>query len=159
MSVAVVAAAETAVLANDLKEDGFTIVSLHPGWVRTDMGNSLQPASQYRCTPCLQQWRITLAKPVVLQLPGCLVGLAVKSEMQCMQCIMAVGHGRCASFLGGVHLVGLLVCPLIELTAHPLHKLPPGLLCDITHLAVNVTFGSVFSDKMTQEHACRKLAT
>lgn len=27
--------AETAVLANDLKEDGFTVVSLHPGLPRT----------------------------------------------------------------------------------------------------------------------------
>ncbi|DBA76074.1 TPA: hypothetical protein ACH3X1_009819 [Trebouxia sp. C0004] len=33
---------QTAVLANDLKEDGFTVVSLHPGWVRTDMGNAAQ---------------------------------------------------------------------------------------------------------------------
>ncbi len=30
--------AETSVLANVLKEDNFCLVSLHPGWVDTDMG-------------------------------------------------------------------------------------------------------------------------
>ena len=37
--------AETAVLANDLKDEGFTVVSLHPGWVRTDMKNAAQECS------------------------------------------------------------------------------------------------------------------
>ncbi len=32
------ACAETASLAVDLKKDGVTIVSVHPGWVATDMG-------------------------------------------------------------------------------------------------------------------------
>lgn len=30
--------AETTVLANDLKKDDFKVVSLHPGFVQTDMG-------------------------------------------------------------------------------------------------------------------------
>ena len=32
--------AETAVLANQLREAGFKFVSLSPGWVETDMGKS-----------------------------------------------------------------------------------------------------------------------
>ena len=32
--------AETTVLANDLKKDDFKVVSLHPGFVATDMGAS-----------------------------------------------------------------------------------------------------------------------
>ena len=31
--------AETVALAMDLKQDGFTVVSLTPGWVATDMGS------------------------------------------------------------------------------------------------------------------------
>ena len=34
--------AETAILANDLKDEGFTIVSLHPGFVNTQMGQGVK---------------------------------------------------------------------------------------------------------------------
>ena len=34
--------AESAVLANDLREDGFTVVSLDTGWVRTETGNTTE---------------------------------------------------------------------------------------------------------------------
>ena len=34
--------AESAVLANDLKEEGFTVVALDTGWVRTEMGNTTE---------------------------------------------------------------------------------------------------------------------
>lgn len=27
-------------MANDLKEENFTFLALHPGWVQTDMGNA-----------------------------------------------------------------------------------------------------------------------
>ncbi|KAL0022088.1 hypothetical protein WJX79_005954 [Trebouxia sp. C0005] len=36
---------ETAILANDLKEDGFTIVSLHPGFVNTNMGQNVKAST------------------------------------------------------------------------------------------------------------------
>ena len=32
-------------LAMDLKEDGTTVISMHPGWVRTDMGGGGAPLS------------------------------------------------------------------------------------------------------------------
>ena len=34
--------AESAVLANDLREEGFTVVSLDTGWVRTETGNTTE---------------------------------------------------------------------------------------------------------------------
>lgn len=34
--------AESAVLANDLRADGFTVVSLDTGWVRTETGNTTE---------------------------------------------------------------------------------------------------------------------
>lgn len=37
--------AESAVLANDLKSEGFTVVSLDTGWVRTEMGSNSSEAS------------------------------------------------------------------------------------------------------------------
>ena len=36
--------AESAVLANDLKSEGFTVVSLDTGWVRTEMGSNSSEA-------------------------------------------------------------------------------------------------------------------
>lgn len=36
---------ETAILANDLKKDGFTIVSLHPGFVNTNMGQNVKAST------------------------------------------------------------------------------------------------------------------
>ena len=38
--IILMACAETTVLANDLKKDDFKVVSLHPGFVATDMGAS-----------------------------------------------------------------------------------------------------------------------
>ena len=32
--------AEIAIFANDLEKENFTFLSLHPGWVQTDMGNA-----------------------------------------------------------------------------------------------------------------------
>lgn len=54
--------AESCLLANDLKEEGFTVVSLHPGWVRTDMKNAAQV---YSCSltwlhPCLNQHSVII---------------------------------------------------------------------------------------------------
>ena len=43
--------AETVILANDLKEDGFTIVSLHPGFVNTSMGQHVQESTDGMRTP------------------------------------------------------------------------------------------------------------
>ena len=37
--------AETVILANDLGEDGFTIVSLHPGFVNTSMGQNVKKST------------------------------------------------------------------------------------------------------------------
>lgn len=37
-------AAESAVLANDLKSEGFTVVSLDTGWVRTETGSNSSEA-------------------------------------------------------------------------------------------------------------------
>lgn len=43
-------AAESAVLANDLKHDGFTVISLDTGWVRTEMGNTTEQLG-HGCAP------------------------------------------------------------------------------------------------------------
>jgi NAD(P)-dependent dehydrogenase (short-subunit alcohol dehydrogenase family) len=40
MLILMLAVAETVSLALDLKEEGIMIVSICPGWVKTDMGNS-----------------------------------------------------------------------------------------------------------------------
>lgn len=37
-------AAETAVMANDLKKEGFTVISLDTGWVRTETGSNSSEA-------------------------------------------------------------------------------------------------------------------
>ena len=38
---------ETAVLANSLKEEGFTIIATCPGWVATDMGSGSNDVCSY----------------------------------------------------------------------------------------------------------------
>ncbi len=43
-------AAESAVLANDLKQDGFIVISLDTGWVRTEMGNTTEELG-HGCAP------------------------------------------------------------------------------------------------------------
>ncbi len=43
-------AAESAVLANDLKQDGFIVISLDTGWVRTEMGNTTEQLG-HGCAP------------------------------------------------------------------------------------------------------------
>lgn len=45
--------AETTVFANDLKGDGFKVVSIHPGFVITDMGSDASQRMSKVTTPCL----------------------------------------------------------------------------------------------------------
>jgi len=56
--------AETSVLANALKKDGFTIISMCPGWVQTDMGQRAAdevrpPATTRRAACCLPSDSVT----------------------------------------------------------------------------------------------------
>jgi len=54
--------AETSVLANALKKDGFTIISMCPGWVQTDMGqraaDEVRPPATTRRAACCLPWRL-----------------------------------------------------------------------------------------------------
>ena len=45
----VLPAAETAVLAGSLKDEGFTIIATCPGWVETDMGTRSSKEMDVRC--------------------------------------------------------------------------------------------------------------
>ena len=48
-------------LANALKKDGFTIISMCPGWVQTDMGqraaDEVRPPAAIRRVACSLPWR------------------------------------------------------------------------------------------------------
>lgn len=39
-------AAESLILANDLREEGFTVVSAHPGFANTSMGRNVKKATE-----------------------------------------------------------------------------------------------------------------
>lgn len=109
-------AAESAVLANDLKQDGFIVISLDTGWVRTEMGNTTEELG-HGCAPLDVLTSVAGKGQAVSS-----TGLAVKWSLdpECTEL------GRCLS--------SLAVCVPVWTHILGAWKAPHAMPCSLCHL-------------------------